>query len=174
MKRAESARDAFANNDLPSSRSVHDAAESFTTAEPGHAVDTALGVAGLWSAVEGSSASTVLLVALFFAGARGPLVARVVTIAAAAGAAASGARAAARCALEHATYKREREREEWELKNYAEGERKEVVDLWVSRGVARQDAETATGALIKTQELFVDIMMDQEVMLYKVRAYLRT
>lgn len=165
MSRAERSRDAFENNDPPSSRSAHE-----TSFEPGHELDSALGVAGMWGVIEGSSSSIALLAALYCSGATGQLAARVAAIAGVGGAAASAARGWARCALEHATYTRERAREEWELKHYEEGERKEVVDLWVSRGVSRVDAEAATAALSGYKEVFVDIMMDQEVQIHAVRS----
>lgn len=163
--RASLAHTAFENNDPPSSRTAHEGASS----EPGHELDSALSVAGMWGVIEGSSSSVALLAALYCAGAPGPLAARVAAVASVGGAAASAARGWARCALEHATYRRERAREEWELAHYEEGERKEVVDLWVSRGVSRAHAETATAALAGYKDVFVDIMMDQEVLLHAVR-----
>ncbi|ELR21338.1 uncharacterized protein ACA1_182400 [Acanthamoeba castellanii str. Neff] len=49
----------------------------------------------------------------------------------------------------------EREREKWECENYLEGEQKEMVELY--------DAETVIRLLSKNQELFLDIMMAEEL-----------
>jgi len=57
----------------------------------------------------------------------------------------------------------ERAREKWECENYLEGEQKEMVELYVNKGLKREDAETAIALLSKNQELFIDIMMAEEL-----------
>ena len=62
-------------------------------------------------------------------------------------------------------YRREHARENWEIQNYIEGEKQEMVELWTSRGL---DVNTATDVIEKISmhhAFFADIMM-------KVRAAL--
>jgi len=59
--------------------------------------------------------------------------------------------------------KAEREREVWECENYLEGEKLEVVELWEKKGMAREDAEQAVEILSQYQDIFVDIMMVEEL-----------
>ena len=56
-------------------------------------------------------------------------------------------------------YQREHARENWEIKNYIEGEKREMVELWTSRGL---DVNTATDVIEKISmhhAFFADIMM---------------
>ena len=46
-------------------------------------------------------------------------------------------------------YNRERQREEWELENFPQGEREEVIALCVSQGVAQPDATLVVDTLFK-------------------------
>jgi len=64
-------------------------------------------------------------------------------------------------------FQRERNREKWELKNFPAGEREEMIELYVSRGLRPDDAKTAIEAMSKPgyEEFFVDLMMSQELML---------
>ncbi|MBN1834929.1 MAG: VIT1/CCC1 transporter family protein [Spirochaetales bacterium] len=57
----------------------------------------------------------------------------------------------------------ERERERWEVEHYPEGERREMVELYMDKGIERQDAETVTGILSKHPEAWVSIMMVEEL-----------
>ncbi|KAI2501132.1 VIT family [Fragilaria crotonensis] len=59
----------------------------------------------------------------------------------------------------------ERRREEWELENYPEGEIREMVDLYMEKGMSRQDAESVITTMAKYKDFFVDIMMTQELQL---------
>jgi len=58
---------------------------------------------------------------------------------------------------------RERKREEWEYDNYKEGEVKEMVDLYVQKGISRKDANLIMTTLAKYKEPFIDIMMFEEL-----------
>jgi len=60
-------------------------------------------------------------------------------------------------------FKRERAREKWECENYIEGEQKEMIELYISKGLSRKEAETVIGILSNHQKLFVDIMMVEEL-----------
>ncbi len=57
----------------------------------------------------------------------------------------------------------ERQREEWEVDNFPEGEKKEMVELYVSKGMDKKDAEKAVGLLSKNKQLWVDVMMAEEL-----------
>ena len=56
-------------------------------------------------------------------------------------------------------YKRERRREQWELENFAKGEKQEMVELYVQRGMKEEDAEIVISKMAKYEQFFVDIMM---------------
>lgn len=58
---------------------------------------------------------------------------------------------------------RERKREAWELENYPEGEKREMVELYVSRGVPEADAATIVETMAKHPNFFIDIMMRDEL-----------
>lgn len=61
-------------------------------------------------------------------------------------------------------YKRvERKRESWEFENHPEGEVKEMVDLYVEKGISQPDAENIINTMSKYPEFFVDHMMVQEL-----------
>ncbi|CAM9160095.1 unnamed protein product [Discosporangium mesarthrocarpum] len=57
----------------------------------------------------------------------------------------------------------EKRREEWELKNHREGEIKEMVDIFVERGMSRQDAEDVIGKMAKYDDFFINLMMNEEL-----------
>jgi VIT1/CCC1 family predicted Fe2+/Mn2+ transporter len=57
----------------------------------------------------------------------------------------------------------ERRRELWEVENYPEGERREMVELYMDKGIDRQDAETVVDILSKHREAWVSIMMVEEL-----------
>ncbi len=59
----------------------------------------------------------------------------------------------------------ERKREEWELKNYPEGEIREMIDIYEERGMDRADAEDVINKMAKYPDFFVDIMMAEELQL---------
>jgi len=57
----------------------------------------------------------------------------------------------------------EREREKWECDNFIEGEQKEMVELYVAKGMKKEDAETVIKLMSKYEELFIDVMMAEEL-----------
>eukprot|EP00465_Bigelowiella_longifila_P006842 CAMPEP_0185267874 /NCGR_PEP_ID=MMETSP1359-20130426/35498_1 /TAXON_ID=552665 /ORGANISM="Bigelowiella longifila, Strain CCMP242" /LENGTH=128 /DNA_ID=CAMNT_0027858399 /DNA_START=285 /DNA_END=668 /DNA_ORIENTATION=- len=59
----------------------------------------------------------------------------------------------------------ERDREEWELDNFPEGEVKEMVELYESTGISKADAESIVGSFSKYKKQFVDLMMLQELLI---------
>ena len=58
---------------------------------------------------------------------------------------------------------RERKREAWELENYPEGEKREMVELYVARGIPEDDATTIVETMAKHKEFFIDVMMRDEL-----------
>jgi len=60
----------------------------------------------------------------------------------------------------------ERRREYWELENYPEGEIQEMVDIYVERGMNREDSELVVKTMSKYKDFFVDIMMTHELELH--------
>ena len=57
----------------------------------------------------------------------------------------------------------ERGREEWEVENYPEGEKKELVELYVSKGIGEADATAMVDIIAKDPKAWVDIMMVEEL-----------
>lgn len=57
----------------------------------------------------------------------------------------------------------EREREMWEMDNYPEGEVQEMIDIYVEKGMGREDAEMVIHAMSKYKDFFVDVMMAEEL-----------
>jgi VIT1/CCC1 family predicted Fe2+/Mn2+ transporter len=60
-------------------------------------------------------------------------------------------------------YDREREREDWEVEHFPEGERAEMLELYRAKGHSPEDAERLVSILSKRKELWVDEMMVQEL-----------
>ena len=57
----------------------------------------------------------------------------------------------------------ERRRENWEMENYPEGEIREMIDIFISKGMSPPDAETVITTMAKYQDFFVDMMMTEEL-----------
>jgi len=57
----------------------------------------------------------------------------------------------------------EKEREQWEMTNNPQGEIDEMVDIYVQRGMSKQDAVTAIGLMAKYEEFFINVMMAEEL-----------
>ena len=55
--------------------------------------------------------------------------------------------------------RRERAREDWELRNHPEGEVEEMVEIYVQRGMSREDAQVVISTMAKYHDFFVDVMM---------------
>ncbi|TFJ87171.1 hypothetical protein NSK_001503 [Nannochloropsis salina CCMP1776] len=58
---------------------------------------------------------------------------------------------------------KEKERESWELQNFREGEIKEMIDIYVERGMEPDDAEDVVRKMSKYDDFFVNVMMVEEL-----------
>ncbi len=63
----------------------------------------------------------------------------------------------------------ERERETWEVRNYPDGEKREMIELYAEKGIPKEDAKIAVEALSKHEKAWVDIMMMEELGLVEHR-----
>jgi len=57
----------------------------------------------------------------------------------------------------------ERKRELWEMDHYPEGEIQEMIDIFTSRGMSKEDATVVIQTMAKYKEFFVDVMMKEEL-----------
>lgn len=57
----------------------------------------------------------------------------------------------------------ERERETWEARNYPEGEKQELVEIYMDKGIPKKDAEIMVKTISKHEKAWVDIMMVEEL-----------
>lgn len=57
----------------------------------------------------------------------------------------------------------ERKREAWEVQHYPEGEKLELVELYMDKGISREDAVQITDIISKNKKAWVDIMMVEEL-----------
>ena len=64
-------------------------------------------------------------------------------------------------------YQAERNREEWEFDNHLDGEKRELVELYLGKGLAEEDAKQIVDILAKDRNTMVDVMMVEELGLFK-------
>lgn len=57
----------------------------------------------------------------------------------------------------------ERNREAWEVDNFPEGEKEELIQLYTGKGLSRPDAQTIVDILAKNKKAWVDVMMVEEL-----------
>jgi len=57
----------------------------------------------------------------------------------------------------------ERGREKWEVENYLEGEIEEMIDIFIEKGMSKEDASLFINIIAKYPEQFVDFMMTEEL-----------
>ncbi len=57
----------------------------------------------------------------------------------------------------------ERRREQWEVENYPEGEKKELVELYTAKGMSPEDAQTVVNIFADNKKAWVEIMMIEEL-----------
>jgi vacuolar iron transporter family protein len=57
----------------------------------------------------------------------------------------------------------ERERELWEVEHYPEGEKQELIELYMEKGLTKEDAALITETISKNKKAWVDVMMVEEL-----------
>ncbi|MBI4976754.1 MAG: VIT1/CCC1 transporter family protein [Spirochaetes bacterium] len=57
----------------------------------------------------------------------------------------------------------EKTREEWEMTHYPDGEKTELVELYISKGMPKKDAATIVNTIAKHKKAWLDIMMVEEL-----------
>ncbi|MBC2580957.1 VIT1/CCC1 transporter family protein [Clostridium sp. DJ247] len=57
----------------------------------------------------------------------------------------------------------ERQREIWEVEHYPEGEKQELVEIYMEKGISEKDAKTITEIISKYKKAWVDIMVVEEL-----------
>lgn len=57
----------------------------------------------------------------------------------------------------------ERAREGWEVDNYPEGEKRELIELYMEKGIPQEDAESVVEIISRHKEAWLDIMMVEEL-----------
>ncbi|MBI2038191.1 MAG: VIT1/CCC1 transporter family protein [Candidatus Magasanikbacteria bacterium] len=156
----DEARSAFRHNDPEASRKAHESARAPEEHQGGHGQY-------LKSFVYGGLDGIVTTFAVVAGVAGANLSSRVVLILGVANLIADGISMAFGDYLgtkaENEYMAAERERELWEVRNYPEGEKKEMVELYMEKGIAEADAKMAVEALSKNEKAWVDIMMVEEL-----------
>jgi VIT1/CCC1 family predicted Fe2+/Mn2+ transporter len=64
---------------------------------------------------------------------------------------------------ENEYHRAERAREVWEVENYPEGEKRELVELYEARGLSHDDAKTVVDIISRNRQTWVDVMMVEEL-----------
>ncbi|MGQ9590686.1 MAG: VIT1/CCC1 transporter family protein [Planctomycetota bacterium] len=59
--------------------------------------------------------------------------------------------------------KAEREREEWEVEHYPDGEKKELVEVYVEKGLPEADARAVVDLIARHKRAWIDVMMVEEL-----------
>ncbi len=57
----------------------------------------------------------------------------------------------------------ERDREAWEVHNYPEGEKRELVELYVEKGLSQEDATAIVDIISRSEKAWIEIMMVEEL-----------
>ncbi len=70
--------------------------------------------------------------------------------------------------IERNYYNTEKKRERWECDNYLQGERDEMIDIYIKKGIDKDDAIQIVNLLSKNIDSFVDVMMIEELQLTAV------
>lgn len=60
-------------------------------------------------------------------------------------------------------HKAERKREAWEVENYPEGEKKEMIELYMDKGLSKEDSNKLVSILSKNKKAWLDVMMVEEL-----------
>ncbi|EQC35681.1 hypothetical protein SDRG_06962 [Saprolegnia diclina VS20] len=169
------ARSAYKRQDVSASRAAHtncvcEPSGAKAINEPGHSVNSMKNSVlkiGAESGITALGCNLLFLTALTAATndaptqrLLGPALAFAVAVALFA-----GVLAYRRTEEERFEYERERRREMWELDNFPEGEKEEMVQLYAAKGMSVHDATVVIDLMSKYEHFFVDIMMIEELSL---------
>lgn len=163
-RRIDQARDAYRKQDRQSSAVAHDPRRIARAADEEHggAGDQYLG-----DLVYGGLDGVVTTFAVVSGVAGAALGSEVILILGLANLLADGFSMASGAYLstksEHEYYQREAERERWEIENFPEGERAELLELYQKRGYTREDAEALVEIQSRDPDRWVKAMMVDEL-----------
>lgn len=162
----EGARDAFDNNDAKASRAAHDSSGAYVTvgAPEKHGgagseylksiiyggLDGIVTTFAVVAASAGANLDMTLLLLMGFAS----LIADGISMG-------FGDYLSSKAELQFQL--KEKTREQWELDNYEEGEKNEMVELYMSKGMTSNEASQVIDVFSKHPKLFVDLMMVEEL-----------
>lgn len=157
------ARAAYASGDIDASKQAH----GMSCSEAGHdgKPQSVFGRSVVVGGYEGMLITSVLLVVASQSGLPLHTNLQIVLSCLVALSLAAGMRDYIQLRSDYAHYHREKKREEWELKHCPEGEKKEMIELYVGKGMSEQDATTVIETMSKYDEFFVDVMMCQELVM---------
>ncbi len=166
-KRLDEARDAYAQKNLSASKKAHDEKVIATAVEEhgsessqfiGNMVygglDGIISVFAVVSGVAGASLTSGVLLILGAANLLGDGISMGI-----------GAFLSQKSEKEY--YQKERERESWEVENYPEGEKNELLAIYKNRGYSKEDAKKLVEIQSKDKDRWVDEMMVTELGMMK-------
>ena len=166
-KRLDEARKAYEDNNMEASAAAH-SKEAITQAEEKHA---GTGSAYLGEMVYGGLDGIITTFAVVSSAAGAELTAGVALILGLANLFADGFSMATGSYLstksEQELYKKEYEREAWEVDHFPEGERLELVEIYIEKGYTPEEAEQLVSIHTKSKERWVDAMMIDELEMFK-------
>jgi|TARA_B100001093_G_scaffold146056_1_gene138778 VIT1/CCC1 family predicted Fe2+/Mn2+ transporter len=159
-RRIDLAKKAWRERDLEASRHAHDMGEGGEPHRPGGGqfiksfvyggLDGTITTFAVVAGVAGASLSSSVILILGFAN----LIADGIAMA-------FGDVLSSRAEQQY--QRAEREREEWELQNYPEGEKEELKELYVEKGMSQDDSDKVVEILAKYPDMMVDVMMADEL-----------
>jgi len=163
----EKARRAFDIQNPALSKEAHSAVQCQASKEAGHlGLDSTFRKCAIYSGFEGVVVSTTLLVILSACDLPQSSILSMASVLAAVLALATGLRDWIRYRADWTHYEREKQREKWELSNYPEGERKEMIELYVqTHRLSEKDATDVINTMSSYNDFFVELMMLQELKL---------
>lgn len=164
LRDLELARKAYNEGDVAESRKAHDASVAFPKATESHkstegkyiksivfgGLDGIITTFAIVAGVAGADLSSKVVLVLGFAN----LLADGLSMG-------IGDYLSDSAEIEH--NKAERKREKWEMENYVEGEIEEMIQIYESKGIEKEDAEKILRTMSKYPDFFVDHMMVQEL-----------
>lgn len=163
----EGARTAYESQDTEQSRAAHDA--DAAKLHGGAAAEHHGGVGGRYvkSLVFGGLDGIITTFAVVAAVAGGGLSSKVVLLMGFANLVADGISMGfgdfVSSQAENDYTRAERKREKWEMDNYPQGEKREMEELYVARGMTPQDAKDCIEIMARYPAFFVDVMMVEEL-----------